>query len=167
MPATCANGCVGPWTLASGTDWQYQSGGTVQTSTANPAYDMINAGVANYTLRFTVNTPPAAGALTQVVARYSSAGNFLAMNLYGSGSPAGIQVFDVVGGAGTQIGGNVAITYPASFTLQVNGSSFTLTTPGGNITGTTANTSGTYVGFDLNTAGTSAATMTSLSVKSE
>lgn len=169
-PTTCASGCVGPWTLASGTDFTYQSGGGVLASTTfNTNFDLITVGQTNYTLRFNASALTGAG-LGQIVLRYTDANNQLILSMCTASANdcnesgiAGYAVFDLVGGTATQLGAAVATTPTGSYTVVLNGTAVSVTGPSGSISGTTANT-GTKLGFAFR-AGTSFG-LSSLSAKS-
>jgi hypothetical protein len=169
-PATCALTCVPPWTLSTGTDGKYQSGGGVLFSTPNPSnYDLIDIGQTDYTLRFHVSTLNS-GTLGQVRLRFASAGNAIFVNLCnpsgcGGASSVGFQIFDVVGGSGTAICPNFSGVSTGDYTIVLSGSSLTVTAPGqAPATCATANLSGTTVGIGMDVG--TGYEPTSLSVKS-
>lgn len=151
-PATCVNGCIGPWTLASGTDFTYQSGGGVLGTTTNTNYDLIDSGHTDETIRFTVASLGTA-ALGQFVLRYTDANNYISLNMCNGvndcGLTTGYGVFDVVAGTATQISTSRSGSPLGNYKIVLNGTSITVTGPvGGNVTGTTANT-GTKIGAAL------------------
>jgi hypothetical protein len=171
-PATCTNGCVPPWTLSCGTDWTYQVGGGISSSTANTCYDTIGLGTTTYVLSFTIGTIPASGTLLQFALRFTASNAFIAFNICpstASGCGTGISVFDVTPSGVTQIGSTVSGTYAGNYTITLSGTSFSATTPSGPIpatgSGTTANTSGTTLEFSLMTAVSGAVTITALQVQ--
>lgn len=158
-PATCISGCTGTWTLASGTDFTYSS---ISTATANTTHDLLNVGVATYTLRFHISAYSTS--LAQVIFRTVDENNTVAINI----GPTSAQLYDFVGGVSTAIGsagsygGTGAI---GDYIVVVSGTSVSVTLPGGAImSATTANTTGTKIGFEMYTATTLA--FTSMSVKS-
>jgi hypothetical protein len=92
-PATCTNGCTGPWTLASGTDFTYQSSPSISISATQAAPDLIIPGVTNYTLRATTS---ACGTVCAFVVRYTDANDFTVLNT--GPTTGGIALYNVVGG---------------------------------------------------------------------
>ena len=166
-PAIIGNGATGPWTLASGTDFTYQSGGGILSGTPGSVPDLITVGHVNYTLRFTVSPLTGFG---QVLVRWVDANNQLALNICngvsdcgGSAGTTGYGLFDVVAGVATQIGSALS-TPTGNYTIVLNGTAVTCTGPQGSISGTTANTTGTQLGMKL--AAGSAYGLTALSAQS-
>lgn len=174
-PVTCASGCVGPWALASGADWTYQSGGGISTSTANTIGpgDLITAGPANSVVRFTLAAVPASSAsnLMVVSLRVVDSNNYIQLHICTAAtctaSGVGIHLYDTVSGTTTSISSSVSGTYVGNYTITLNGSTVTAVTPSGTITGTTANTTGTGVGLFLYQQSSGPTTMTALSVKNQ
>ena len=151
-PAIIGNGAIGPWTLASGTDFTYQSGGGILATTTNTNYDLIDSGQTNETVRFTVSSIGTA-VLGQVVVRYTDQNNLIAINICNgsancNGSSTGYALFDVVGGVATGIGSGVTSAPTGNYTVVLSGTSITVTGPTGSASGTTANT-GTKIGAAL------------------
>lgn len=166
-PTTCASGCVGPWVLASGTDYTYQTGGGAATTTPGSQFDLINAGTANGVLRLNMSTCTGSGmAGCQFAIRYVDINNFVAINavVSGAGAPS-VAILDVVAGVATQIAGPLNGTLTGNYTIQYSGASVTVTNSNGMISATTANTTGTKVGF-TNFGTTIGMEIESLSVKS-
>jgi hypothetical protein len=163
-PVTCTNGCTGPWTLAAGTDFTYQSGGGVSTSTANGANpDLIIPGVLNYVVRANVASCTPGSGECQLAIRYTDINNFTAINI----KTGNIQIFDVVGGTATQKGSTLSGAITGNYTVTVNGSTISLIAPNGTSTsGTISNTTGTKVGFLMGT-GATLYKISSYSVKSQ
>jgi hypothetical protein len=163
-PVICINGCAGPWTLSSGTDWTYQSGGGVATSTANLGNpDLIESGAVNGVMRISMGTCTGGGGTNcQFRFRVVDANNFIAVNATPGSSY--VFVYDVVGGTVTTIAGPINGPLTGDYTITYTGSAISVTNPNGTVNGTTANTTGTKVGINLD--GTGSMSLSSLSVKS-
>lgn len=158
-PATVNSPASGTWTLASGTDQTYQSGG-VGSTTVNDSNDLFSVGLTNYTLRFGVTT---CTGVCQVALRFTDANDFIAINIGQSGNQ--FWLFDCISGSCTPLEVAPTATETGNWAVTVNGTSVTVTSPTGTFGPyTTANT-GTKVGMGLNTGGT-AVLWNSFSVKS-
>lgn len=165
-PATCSNGCIGPWTLPNGgTDFTYTGSSSVTTTTPNPSdeFDQINTGVADSVIRWNMSAcaGTSGGAFCQILVRRSSGDNYIAVNCYPTSNVC--QMFD--GPSFSQIGGSITGSVDGSYTMTLTGSSILLSSANGSISGTTGNTSGTDVAFYMGGTGT-LMSLTSFSVKS-
>lgn len=170
-PATCTNGCTGPWSLASGTDFTYQTGGGIQTTAYNAAEDIINSGAANGVIRINVSacTLGSSSARCAISFRYLNSTNFVALQICSAcvSGGYGVQLLNVSGGAGTVLS-SVAGTVTGNYTITLSGGSVSVITPASTspITGTTTNTTGTDISLELDTAAGTFG-VSSLSVKSQ
>lgn len=161
-PATCTAGSGCTWVLPSGTDFTYQSGGGVATSTPNSNFDLINTGHTDETIRWAIPTcSGTGGAPCQLAIRYTNISNFIAVTFTVGG---GVTVTDVVAGTGTVIGSIGAGTNTGNYTIIMSGTTVNIT----NVTGTTGNmttgNTGTLTGMLLGTG--TAMAVSSLSAKS-
>jgi len=171
VPNTCTAGSGCTWVLASGTDYKYQTGGGVSSSTTNAQTDLINTGVTNEVIRFNLTKCTGTGTTSacQFIVRYSSAGNYVAINI-AAGTQNFFTVFNGNGGSFTTIGastptGNIL----GNYTITLSGTTITVVGPTGTVTGSmtgTPSTSGTSLGFSLNGATTTGMTISSLSAAS-
>ena len=168
-PACCNS--VGPWTLASGTDFTYTGLNSVTSTTSNTVADLIDSGAANGVLRVTV------GALfgqAEIWARTTNATNTILLFIDQQGAHTA-TLYDYVGGVLTQLGtpitGLGGVTFAGTYTFTFTGNQISVSISGTNLSGsicasgcTTSNT-GTEVGFYLLTAGSM--TLTSFNVASQ
>lgn len=151
-PATCTSGCAGPWTLASGPDGTYQSGGGVLFTAPGTALDLIDTGNVNESIKFTV---PSIGTSSdgQIVVRFANTSNLIVVEVCNGSSTCGgivgISVLDVVAGSISTLGSENG-TPTGNYTVVLNGNQITITGPGGTIGPfTTGNTTGTKFGMNL------------------
>jgi hypothetical protein len=155
-PATCANGCVGPWSISSGTtDFTYQSGGGISTTAAPSSIDVIDTGNENETVRFNIS---ACTGTCYVGMRFTDVGDCIWVVIQ-SGT---FKIQEVVSGSYNTIFNSV---YGGTglYTFVFTGSNFTGTN--GSVSTGTLSTSNTGTKFGLqNASGTMS--LSSLSAKS-
>jgi hypothetical protein len=161
-PATCTNGCTGDWSLPSGTDFTYQTGGGVLVTAVNSAFDVITAGAVNGVFRFNEGACSGSSSICQFVLRGTNASNKVIIS---NAAGAGTCVYDEVSGSPTLLGcggagptGTYAVTFSGNQITVLDPSSFTIGPY------TTSNTTGTQVG--MGSAASSNMKVLSMSVKS-
>jgi len=157
-PATCTNGCVGPWAVngSTSTDWTYTGSSSITGSGALQT-DEINSGQTNETLRWTVTT----NGNMAVFGRFPGTGTTYFVVQIVSGT--GVTPQNVVSGVTTNACSPIAGSTIGSYTLALSGTAFTLTAPSGSCSGTISATTGSDVGL-IAVSGTN--TLTAFSAKS-
>lgn len=160
-PAVCTT-CSGSWTVTAGgstsAHWAYNNPGATNSTADASVYQVINVGQTNYTFRATVSAC-ASSNICQFTVRSTDANNYIEIEF----SSSGTDITDVIAGSGTRIGSNIpGTTFAGNYTVTLNGTAFSITTPNGSTSGTTANT-GQRVGMDFY-SGTGPFTITSMSV---
>lgn len=168
-PATCTNGCTGPWSLASGTDFTYQAGGGITTSTANVEPTYITSGSLNEVIRFSVTTCTTTGGNACIIyVRGSTTANSTQINISSTAASGGnpqMQIYDCVSST-CILKGTVTGAIVGAYTVTLSGSSMTVVNQTGSAGPfTIGNTSSSNLGF-ASGAGT-VFTVASLSVKSQ
>jgi hypothetical protein len=150
-PAICGGSCTGPWALASGTDFTYQTGGGVSTATANGQFDVVNTGLTNEKININLAACTATGFGSCAFAvRYTNINNFTSINV--EPAQGTFVIFDVVGGTATQVATSSTSTFNGNYAITLNGTSISVAGPATTASATIANT-GTKAGFTLNTGG--------------
>jgi hypothetical protein len=161
-PATCAHGCTGSWSLPSGTDLTYQTGGGVATSTVNGAFDVMTSGATNGVFRFNESACSGSSSICQYVLRGTNASNKVIVSITTGNSTC---IYDDVSGTPTSLacGGSGPL---GNYTVTFNGTQISVLDPNSTTIGpvTTANTTGTQVG--LGAAASTNMKVLSMSVKS-
>jgi hypothetical protein len=172
-PATCANGCTGTWTAAANSptsnNWEY---GGNQLLGANAActsgvfcpITMTIAGVQNYTIRWTQTAIPPTPDINMVF-RWTNANNFIEAGCNGTGTAV---IYDIVAGTPT-LEGSGGSCANGNYSITATGTSITLITPGGTVSGTVSSSNtGTAIGPDFfgPSNGTFGYAMSAFSVKS-
>lgn len=160
-PSVCAT-CSGGWvnTTGGGLNWAYGTNNITNSTSDASKYAVVNVGKTNYTFRAHVSACASTN-VCQFTVRNTDGNNYIEIEM----SSAGTDVFDVISGSGTRIGSNIAgTTFAGDYTIIVNGTGFSITTPNGSTSGTTANT-GQRVGVNF-FSGSGPFTVTSMSVKS-
>jgi len=142
-PATCTNGCVGPWVLGAGTDWTYTNPG-ISVTIGTASYDYINSGQTNETLRWTITS---ATGPVHVFARGSTGFTNYFGVIMNPASGGTVIPQNIVSGSPVAACSTITGTIVGSYTLVLSGTSFTLTAPSGSCSGTITATTGTDVGL--------------------
>jgi hypothetical protein len=166
-PATCAHGCTGTWTAASGGPttgaWAYSAGNTVTNSgvcasggTTHFCPVYINAGVSNYTVDAYVAT---IGQFSFAL-RWTNSSNLIAIQTNGGNFTA----FDCVSGTCTQVA-TTPMAGAGTYAVTLNGNYIALYTPTGFASGAVSSSNtGNLVGINQNSTSATTAVLNGFTV---
>jgi hypothetical protein len=166
-PATCAHGCTGNWTAASGGPttgaWAYSAGNTVTNSgvcasggTTHFCPVYINAGVSNYTVDAYVAT---IGDFSFAL-RWTNSSNLIAIVMNGGNFTA----LDCVSGTCTQVA-TTPLAGPGTYAVTLNGNYIALYTPTGFASGAVSSSNtGNLVGINQNNTSATTAVLNGFTI---
>lgn len=171
-PATCTNGCAGPWTATAGppaTPIAYSTNSATLNSictTGSGTYlacpVIINTGHSNYTMRYTFSSLDIQIAF---ILRWTNNQNYIEV-AYSGGT---WSIYDIVSNTATLEASSTFSAPAGTYTIVANGTSISMTGPGGSLSGTVSGSNTTdNVGFNDFTSGSifTPNVITAMSVKS-
>lgn len=129
-----------PWTMESGGNWQYASGGG-----AIGAGGAAVTGVPGQDYTITGHIASSIGGANDILFRYIDAGN----EVYIHATPTSLDIINVVGGGSNTIASTAGVANTGDFTISVTGSSISATVNGVTVSGTlpASTPTGTMVGL--------------------